>query len=151
MNSKLLFSLFFLSSVLLYGQDKLAFSYDSAGNQILRDRICLNCNTTMANNEKDSIAAEISEMYSPGLLTRKLIASPNPVTNILNVEWIGKLSNPVKQITLFGSGNKLISTTKIAQNTNQFQLNFERYPSGFYLMLVSYANGTTENFKIIKK
>ncbi|XLS27456.1 T9SS type A sorting domain-containing protein [Flavobacteriaceae bacterium M23B6Z8] len=151
MKSQLLIPLLLLISVFTYGQDKLAFSYDQAGNQILRDRICLNCSSTIANSSKDSIPVNIREMSSEQSITEKFIAAPNPVTHILNVEWIGKLRNPVKQITLFNSQNKLISTTQVAMTMNQLQLNFERYPSGFYLLLVTYANGTKETYKIIKK
>lgn len=143
-----LFCLFFFS---IQAQDKLVFSYDNAGNQILRDRICLNCSAAKADVAKDAIPSTDSDEIAQDWLDEKFIASPNPVTDILSVEWINKKETEILQLSLYGSGNRLLYTLKPVTGINQAEFNFSRYPSGFYILLVSYSDGKTETYKILKK
>ncbi len=46
MSKKLLLISCFLSSFLICSQEEISFEYDTAGNQVLREVICINCGTT---------------------------------------------------------------------------------------------------------
>ncbi|WP_340198635.1 T9SS type A sorting domain-containing protein [Ascidiimonas sp. W6] len=151
MKLKLLSTVLCLFTFMVYAQDKLVFNYDTSGNQTLRDRICLNCSAVSIDAAKDSLPAVIEDVTSKNLSKDRFLAAPNPVTDILNVEWIYHAKNPVKQITLFGNGNRLLSTLDISDEMNSTEFNFGSYPSGFYLLLVNFADGSTESYKIIKK
>jgi hypothetical protein len=151
MKLNLLITLLCLSYTFAFSQDKLAFNYDTAGNQILRDRICLNCYVAVADAAKDSLPPDISDLTSQDWLKEKFIASPNPVTAILNVEWLSSKENDIRKIALYGGGNQLLFTLNTTNNRNSAEIDFSRFPSGFYLLLVTFADGNTKTHKIIKK
>ncbi len=151
MKNFFLFALLFLVVTLGYSQDKLVFSYDSSGNQTLRDNICLNCSASAVDIPKDSIPADVNNDELTDRLEEKFIASPNPVTQILNVEWLTATQNPIQNIALYGGNNQLLQTINTTSKINQTAIDFSNYPSGFYVLLVLYADGHTRTHKIIKK
>lgn len=149
----LLVSCLFVSSVLL-GQDfKIQFSYDASGNQTLRDRICANCpsaravlvDSTFTKNLEET--AELPENIENG---SKVIAYPNPVTDILTVEWIEN-NKEISQITLFSGAGRQLLTRKITNSQGSVPLHFDRYPRGNYIVYVQYTDNTKQSFQIIKK
>ena len=151
MKFKFLMPLFCLCVTLAYSQDKLVFNYDSSGNQILRDRICLNCSASTVETPQDSIPLGNNDPEVQNWLAQKFVASPNPVTNILNVEWLTSTQNKIEKISLFGGNNQLLRTLDTSNKINSAAIDFSRYPSGFYVLLVMYENGSTKTHKIIKK
>ena len=150
--------LFFMFAISFgYAQEyKINFSYDDAGNQVFRDRVCLNCresskidtiiNTTevIAETPKDLKEDDFFEEDS------KIIVYPNPVTDILQVEWI-LLEKKVDQILLFSSDNKQLFHREVNHRLTRLDLDFSQYPSGNYIVLVLYTNNTKQSFKVIKK
>ena len=151
MRFNFLMPLLCLCVTLAYSQDKLVFNYDSSGNQILRDNICLNCSASAVETPQDSLPAGINDPEAQDWLAKKFVASPNPVTNILNVEWVTSVQNKIEKISLFGGNNQLLRTLNTSNKINSAAIDFSNYPSGFYVLLVMYENGKTKTHKIIKK
>ncbi|MDG3581262.1 T9SS type A sorting domain-containing protein [Galbibacter pacificus] len=132
---------------------KIKFSYDSAGNQILRDRVCVNCSSAKTTAPKKELVAEtpeeeekIEETDNRSMIT----AYPNPVTDLLNVMWV-ESENAVKQVAIYGTDGRLLFTQEINSKSGQLNMDFGRYPSGLYLLLVTYQDNHQETFKVIKK
>ncbi len=139
-----------------YAQDyKVTFSYDNAGNQIQRNLVCLTCSkTTKTKTVTDStvVAAETPKDIEDNLLEEdsRITAYPNPVTDILQVEWT-PTEKKVDQIMLFSFDNKQLFDRKVNHRLTSLDLDFSRYPSGSYIVLVLYNNNTRQSFKVIKR
>jgi hypothetical protein len=129
--------------------DKISFSYDSAGNQVLRDHLCLNCRkySTEKTVLHSTVIAETPKIIEKSIIT----AYPNPVTDLLHIEWspTGKI---VDQIMLFSFDNKQLYHKKVnPRSTYGLELNFSKYPSGSYVILAIYSDNSKQSFKVIKK
>lgn len=132
---------------------KIKFSYDSAGNQILRDRVCVNCSSAKTTVSKKELIAEIPEEEEKieEVDDRSIItAYPNPVTDLLNVVWV-ESGNVVKQVGIYGTDGRVLLTQEINSLSGQLNMDFSMYPSGMYLLLVTYQDSHQETFKVIKK
>jgi len=157
MKTKLLVMIFVcLTSFAMQGQSeeyKIKFSYDSAGNQILRDRVCVNCSGAKAIDSKKELIAETPEEEEKieAIDNRSMItAYPNPVTDLLNVMWV-ESGNAVKQIGIYGADGRVLYTQEVNSLSGQLNMDFGKYPSGLYLLLVTYQDNSQETFKVIKK
>lgn len=134
-------------------QNKLTFSYDGAGNQILRDKVCINCTTSKSASLKsqDSLASqkEIDDLNDVSYF--ETIVYPNPVTEFLQVIWQDNENKKPESLQLFSSDNKLVASFRVNTKSYQQDINFSNYPLGIYVLLVTYNDGQKETFKIIKK
>lgn len=137
---------------------RIQFTYDNAGNQTLRDRVCINCGS--AKQAVDSLAVEDvvleedllenAASLGNGDSTSRIVAYPNPVTNLLSVEWEAD-QKQVAQIVLFsGIGQQLYQKT-IKSGYGNLDLNFAIYPTGRYIVSVFYTDNTKQTFHVIKK
>ncbi|TGV02134.1 T9SS type A sorting domain-containing protein [Flavivirga rizhaonensis] len=140
-----------------YAQDyKITFSYDNAGNQIQRNRVCLTCKSSETKETVTDSTAVIAETpkedIEDNLLEEgsRITAYPNPVTDILQVEWT-PTEKKVDQIMLFSFDNKQIFHKQVNHRLTSLDLDFSRYPSGTYIVLVLYNNNTKQSFKVIKR
>ncbi|MEH6681044.1 MAG: T9SS type A sorting domain-containing protein [Sediminicola sp.] len=151
-----LFCAFAISSLNAQEQYEITFGYDNAGNQILRDRVCVNCQTA-SKTAIDSTKVEIMEEEIAVLKEDtidsdffKIVAYPNPVTDILRVEWVAS-DNGIQQITLFSLDNRQLFQKIVKDGWNGLNLDFNGYPPGSYIVLVGYADGSKKSFQVIKK
>jgi len=143
----LIFGTFFLSNA----QDKVTFSYDPlTGNQINRT-LCLNCPT--GNSAKK--AAEIEAITDEDLLkfsTEDVISYyPNPVKEELYLKWELTNDNFVTSIQIIGINGQVLKTYHNTDNINSQNIPFQSYPSGVYIVSLTYRNGEPKTIKIIKK
>lgn len=147
-------------------QYKIVFSYDSAGNQTLRNKVCVNC-SKIAAKVIDSTLVEnletVSELLKDPIKedevfkdkieesgTSKISAYPNPVTNLLRVEWI-ESDNSVQRVALFSNSGKQLLDTQINSTQSGVDLSFSKYTPGNYIVIVFYADKTRQSFQVIKK
>lgn len=148
----LLFSV--LLAFLSFAQEyKITFSYDSAGNQIQRNRLCLTCKSYKEKTATDSIVvmAETPKDIEDDLLqSSRITAYPNPVTDILQVEW-SSTEKKVDQILLLSFDNKQLFNKKLNPKLSNLDLDFSQYPSGSYIVFVIYSDNSKQSFKVIKK
>ncbi|MFS4446117.1 T9SS type A sorting domain-containing protein [Maribacter sp. 2307UL18-2] len=153
----LCFIVFALCFCSLAAQDeyRIQFSYDAAGNQVLRDRVCINCNSGKSEIDSTAVAALDEKLEELGLDEENLSSSsitayPNPVTNVLQVEWLGN-ENIVKSVLLFSGIGRKLQSKNISPKATSMGLNFSGYPPGSYFVIVQYADKTKESFQVIKK
>ncbi|PWL39604.1 hypothetical protein DKG77_01865 [Flagellimonas aquimarina] len=147
-----------MTSTFAQSQYKIQFSYDSAGNQTLRDRVCINCNTSKEALDstlvedvalQEDILEDVSGL-NEGDNFSNIVAYPNPVTEQLTVEW-QDTQRQVAQIILFnGIGQQLFQKT-IKNRQGSLGLNFGIYPAGRYMVSVFYTDNTKQTFHVIKK
>ncbi|WP_353117259.1 T9SS type A sorting domain-containing protein [Myroides odoratus] len=139
------------SPVYLFAQqlpDKVVFEYDNAGNQIYRG-IVIDMTPTIqsiANTEDDTQTKSDALGYDES----KLKYYPNPVQNVLYVEW-DRMHKEVQSISLYTANHQVIKQIGNLVFENQTQLNFNQLPKGSYFMVVLYQDGTKENITIIKR
>lgn len=151
----LLFIMLGGSSIHAQSQYKIQFSYDTAGNQSLRDRVCVNCGSTAKAVDSTLVAdvdekSDLIEEKEDTLEDLGIVAYPNPVTDILAVEWIAT-KNPVQQIVVFSRVNQQLASKKIKSNQGNIGLDFSTYPAGMYIVVVFYMDKTKQSFQVIKK
>lgn len=156
MNIKLLPLTILFCGTCIYAQEmKLTFNYDSAGNQVLKDMLCINCPQeepeVVVEEEPEIIAEDNSEIEEEAKIKHKIIAYPNPVMNELHVDWI---RNPNKQpiaVELYSLDNKQQQSYKISSTHGVLRLPFHGYSAGVYFLVVTYSNGEQQSFNILKK
>lgn len=151
MATKLLFIIPFLFSINLSAQSTITFSYDSAGNQVLRDRIVIK---SSAKSIKDSVPdSAITKNKEENFFKSDMsvVAYPNPVTNILRIAWKLDENDSNQEVILSSMTGQQLDSFKIKSTTGEYPLGFQKYPSGVYLISVYSTNGVTKTFKIIKK
>lgn len=149
----------FAFGTVVWAQDeyRIQFTYDSAGNQTLRDRVCINCSTSK--QAVDSLVVEdlvLEEAVLPDAVlpqqeqVSQIVAYPNPVTELLAVEWVAT-EKQVAQVVLFsGIGQQLYQKT-IKSSQGNLNLDFSMYPVGRYIVSVFYTDNTKQTFHVIKK
>lgn len=158
----LLFSLlwaFMGTALLAQDEYRVQFGYDSAGNQTLRDWVCINCGTSKAEVVDSTIVEEVAldddilqgiTDQQENMGTSNIVAYPNPVTELLTVEWVDN-EKQVAQVILFsGIGQQLFQRT-IKNRQGNTNIDFGIYAPGRYILSVYYTDNTNQTFHILKK
>ncbi|WP_159075847.1 T9SS type A sorting domain-containing protein [Muricauda brasiliensis] len=147
------------TALLAQDEYRVQFSYDSAGNQTLRDWVCINCGTSkeavVDSTKVEEVALENDILE--GILDKKnitgtstIVAYPNPVTEQLTVEWVDN-EKQVAQVILFsGIGQQLFQRT-IKSRQGNTNIDFGIYAPGRYILSVYYTDNTNQTFHILKK
>ncbi|SFA52732.1 Por secretion system C-terminal sorting domain-containing protein [Pedobacter suwonensis] len=138
---------FFKTSV----AQKLAFSYDAAGNQTERRWVCINCPSArqMAMDKKTNNLppGELGE----GLVTERGIkAYPNPLKETLNVSWGAPDKIYLKSIQVYSVGGNSVFKRNYNTEERQTTITFQQLPPGTYLLVGQYSDAKTETIKLIK-
>lgn len=143
----LLFSVL-LSNYLLNAQN-LTFGYDLAGNQTSRT-LCVNCNSKPAKEIK-----EISALQEEDLLQfsseDQVSYYPNPVREELYLSWQTSADKYIAAVKVFSVTGQELLNYQGSSRANNYNIAFQGYPSGIYLVLLSYSNGEEKTIKIIKQ
>jgi len=148
------FNTFLLLAICTFSsaQQKINFSYDAAGNQIVRALCLSGCSPA------GKPAPEVKEME---LVTEDDLLKfdkedvisyyPNPVKEQLYVKWQLINDSRVSSIIVYGvSGQVLQNLSTKASSDNQI-ISFDQYPRGVYLVALNYTNGEQKTIKIIKQ
>lgn len=132
---------------------KLTFSYDASGNQIERRWICVNCltNDSQAAAQKIANDSNIKLKKEADFDSGRIIkVSPNPVSEILNVNWQTPEKIFLKSIEVFGmAGNRVFRAT-YSPGQLEAEIPFNRLPPGTYVLVGYYSDSKTQSIKIIK-
>lgn len=148
MKTKLLLFISFISFTLSYSQDKLTFTYDTAGNQILRDKVCIDCPPPSAPQQpQTALDAGLMENNAG---KKPFVVYPNPTTHLLFVEWLNANGSAVEELNLFTLDGKHLFRLKPKKGIGQANIDFSKYPTGVYLLVANFNSGKNESFKIIK-
>lgn len=147
MKKYLLFSVL-LSNHLLNAQN-LTFGYDMAGNQTSRT-LCVNCNSKPKKEFK-----EISELQEQDLLKfypqETVSYYPNPVREELYLSWQTSADKYVAAVKVFSVTGQVLLNYQGSSKANNYNIAFQDYPSGIYLLLLTYSDGEEKTIKIIKQ
>src|SRR5690606_35236386 len=134
----------------VFAQQKLKFTYDTAGNQTLRERVCLTCLKAVL-PEIDSLLVEsIVEVEVSDILDFEMTAYPNPVTETLMVEWFPNERLRPKEIQLFTVDGRHLYTIPIHTVRGEQPVQFNDSPPGLYLLKVLFENGERRTIRIVK-
>ncbi len=153
------FSLCLLGSLWAQQQYAIQFSYDAAGNQTLRDRVCINCQGSGREPVVDStevVTVDLEDDILQDALGEetvedsRIMAYPNPVTNMLHIEWVNT-EKPVAQIVLFSGIGRQLYHTDISTRQGNLDLDLTAYPPGRYILYVQYTDRSKKAFHILKK
>lgn len=146
---KTLLLIFLHFSFFSIAQSKLNFNYDQAGNQITRT-LCINCLAKPAKDivEPEALTENDLQKFSPEDI---ISYYPNPVREELYLQWELTHDNYVASVNVYSITGQVLRTFQISASANNLSIPFQQYPSGVYLVLLSYKDGGEKSIKIIKK
>lgn len=145
----LFFTLYFYN---VNGQT-LQFTYDNAGNQIKRELVTITVNSLLGTNSTEETEKEettllpISNSINDNASIIELY--PNPVVDLLNVEWQSNLQ--ITEIVLFDNTGKMLQLKKVNEGITKEIFNLSSYASGMYYIRLFDASQQSKSYKIIKK
>ncbi len=149
--------LFLGASLMAQNQYEIQFNYDAAGNQTSRDRVCINCGSSKEAVDstlvedialEEDILDDLAGLDESG--SSRIAAYPNPVTNILTVEWLDN-QKEVAQIILFSGIGRQLLQRNVTSKQGSLELDFARYPQGRYIISVFYTDKTKQTFHVLKR
>lgn len=148
MKNNFILVFFFLS--LFCNAQKIRFTYDASGNQILRT-VCPGC---ASKNSQTPTTSEYSKLESESLqkfFPEDVISFyPNPVLDELFIKWDLTNDNNVINIEIFGINGQVLKKIDSLVNQNSQVINFSQYPAGIYFVNLNYAIGEPKTIKILK-
>lgn len=131
----------------------LLFTYDAAGNQIQRELVIISVNSITSTNNVNETEQEQETLLpkSNSINDNSTIIElyPNPVVDLLNVEWQSNLQ--ITQIMLFDSMGRMLQLKKVNEGTIKETFNLSSYSSGIYYIRLFDAFQQSKSYKIIKK
>ena len=148
MKKILIFGIFLIGIINANAQTtKLLFSYDTAGNQITRT-LCVNCPANLGRPAKPK------EEKTPEIETvviDKVTFFPNPVQEELNIKWELIDNKTVENISVYNLNGGLMQSFTDLKTENLKVIPFGIYPSGMYIVSLTYSDGEQKSLQVIKK
>lgn len=121
-------------------QNKIAYSYDEAGNVINR------CIVIMQSRSISQDASSANDIYDDRIA--KVTIHPNPTKGILKIDFNDFTESDNIAISIFDiSGKKIISQSNIPRNVT---FDLTNYANGLYILQII-RNENHSSWKIIKK
>jgi len=131
----------------------LQFTYDSAGNQIQRELVTISVNSLSHTDSEEETEQEeetlLPKSNSINDNSTEIELYPNPVVDLLNVEWQSNLQ--ITEIMLFDSTGKMLQLKKVYEGTTRETFNLSSYSSGMYYVRLFDSFQQSKSYKIIKK
>ena len=125
-----------------YAQNKIKYTYDSAGNRLSRQKeIVVQTRGALSDGEEPSV-------YEEELSETKVTIYPNPTKGVLKVDISGVEKFENAQISLYDLTGTLLQQWGSISQSNAVDIS-DRTP-GMYIMQIVY-NGNTSSWKIIKE
>ena len=130
----------------------LEFTYDPAGNQIQRELVTISVNSIKSSNSVETEQEEETMLPKSNSINDNstiIELYPNPVVDLLNVEWQSNLQ--IAEIMLFDNTGKLLQLKKVYEGTTRETFNLSNYSSGMYYIRLFDSFQQSKSYKIIKK
>lgn len=130
----------------------LEFTYDPAGNQIQRELVIISVNSITSTNSVETEQEEETLLPKSNSINDNstiIELYPNPVVDLLNVEWQSNLQ--ITQIMLFDGTGKMLQLKKVNEGTTRETFNLSTYSSGMYYVRLFDVFQQSKSYKIIKK
>lgn len=149
---KLFILILILSGIMCHAQaDRITFSYDDAGNQVVR-KLCFGCTTSKMMNDIPKEITALKEEDLVKFFPEDVISYyPNPVKEELFIKWDLKDDNLVNMIHVYGLSGQLLKSFVIQEKYNAQNIPFHSYPAGTYAIVLFYNTGEQKAIKIIKQ
>lgn len=125
----------------------LHFSYDTAGNQIIREQICQEC-VGVIDSSTDRIAKPDRIPTKP---KNQVHYFPNPVIDELHLKWSSVDDKLLMSVALYSINGQHIRTFSNLERQSDFKIPFSDCPSGIYSLIINYSNSEKQALTIIKK
>lgn len=142
---KKLYFLFGILAIFSSNQTKaqVTFSYDDAGNQVLR---------TSASGNRTSSSAEAPNTTLADQVGNKIQTAPVPVKTVLNVLWEQDIKDFIVkiEITAYNSFQIMDSVEIKNKSGNSYTFNMSNYPYGVYYVRFYLNDGSVYNRTITK-
>jgi len=141
MKKLLIIFLLFANFIFVYGQVSpaptpvLRFSYDRAGNQILRQLVF----DTRSQTFTKSFAIEETKVY------------PNPTLGLFNVSFDKETLSKAKLIRIYNLNGQLVLEQPIEKEKDVYEIDIQNQPKGLYLVSIELFNKKYLIKKLIKK
>lgn len=129
------FLILFFSSTGLFSQT-IEYTYDPAGNRVLREIVFPRLKTEDSTQYNDMLAGHSVKIF------------PNPTEGILNVEIENASEGFNATVAIFSSNGMLVGEEKDITTSMSFNINNQ--PSGIYFLRFQ-AGEETKTWRIIKK
>lgn len=146
--------IFFSCGSWVFAQE-INFQYDVSGNQIVRQWVCINCLTAksamLASVQIDEQKTGVTDVLTGNTLPeRKLMAYPNPLTEILNVKWWADEKVYIKAIEVFSINGIRVYRQNCSAGQTETTISFLNLLPEVYLLKAVYSDEKQEIRKIIK-
>lgn len=143
----LIYFLLFMTGYSVQSQtsNKIVFEYDLAGNQVLRELVCVNCDTPTASRPMATL--DLPEET----LRNKLTYYPNPVLEQLNIEWQIIDDIFITDIEVYSITGQLVSSKHSLDSESSTVIGFQNLDPGIYHVILINKEGGKEVIKVIKK
>ncbi|SFD47371.1 T9SS type A sorting domain-containing protein [Flavobacterium phragmitis] len=149
---KYILHLLLLMPFYFQAQNKVLFTYDTAGNQYQRE-LCISGCSSSAKSAKE--IKEIESLTEDDLLKFSpedvISYYPNPVKEELYLQWQLVQENYVMAVRVYSMTGQMLRDFQIGSSVNNLSIPFQQYPTGVYLILLSYKDGGEKTIKIIKQ
>ena len=134
--------------------DKIIFDYDSSGNQIFRGIVIEFSRTAFMEGgysfEKEGVEETNRTPEKKGYSSSRLTYYPNPVRDVLNIEWDDNFKKVDYIVVNTPNGQRLVVVPNLSESIST-SLDFVDLPTGVYYLTVVYMDRTEEIIKVIKK
>lgn len=137
-----------LFQIYCHGQEKISFQYDSSGNQIVRELICITCEDP-AGRIKNS--DEITESDFTTSIYDQVKYYPNPVLETLYIQWQNKENNAVTSIEVYSMTGQLVTSKQNLVKEVTSAIEFQNLSQGLYNVVLVYTTGEKKVLKVVKK
>jgi len=127
-----------------YAQQTFSFTYDEAGNQKIRQLICINCRTSDKNETQDLSLTESSDFP-------QISFYPNPVQEELYLKWQIDKNLYVNSIEVYTMQGQIVYSKQNLSQSDTANIVFSNFAQGIYNVLLIYNNGDKKDLKIVKK
>jgi|SRR5690554_1027448 len=145
----LLFISLLLGSNYLNAQETIFFAYDQAGNQIRRS--FSNDIFSRTANEEESKTKQITvDLNGSNADESKLQFYPNPVKDILHLQWNNEESAFGTEIRIFNLTGQQLQVHIMSNKDNRLNIDFSMYEQGVYMLNIYYSNGKVKSIKVVK-
>lgn len=132
---------------------KLTFGYDQAGNQQRRTWICVNCRQASAAQPQVTEIVLETAMNSDSTknFKRKIIASPNPTVETLNLYWETEKDVWVQNVKVYTVQGTRVHELNPLPDEKSVSMPFQHLPVGTYILDITFSDRRKETIKIIKQ
>jgi hypothetical protein len=156
MKINLLLIIFTFLSITHISAQELSFEYDNAGNQTVRQWICVNCPRVDSTNpivqDQNTVQNKnFNETNFDELTENKLSVYPNPVTEIVNVKWWNNNQIYVNKIEVFTLSGVLLFSKTYSEKEAQTSISFLEFAAGSYLLKATHTDNKQQVIKLFKQ